>query len=397
MNQILAYLAGTCRVTICAAAPERCINVLPGAGITFWDIRCLDELHYSFSVFQKDRKRVEALAKRHNAHVEAWEEKGLPVLGKRLKKRPVLVLSMAAALFLTFFLQSFVWVIEVEGNDTVPEEKILRALEEQNIGFGTWGPDINSNLTRMRMVNAVPELSWLAVNRRGGKLIVPVTERAVKEEDSPGYAGANLVAAANGVITDYAVLEGMNLCKRGDTVRKGQLLVSGYEDYGLFVRRVCASGEIYARTWYEGTLVTPAYRRVKTYTGRQWQVVSLILGRKRINLSGNSRISYDSCDKMISVKRLKLPGYEFPAALEIAVYREYTLSREKKSPASGQEELRRAWITRLRSSMVAGTVEETTGTFLAQEELLVYRAESICNEMIARQVPLEEPKEGEIP
>ena len=52
----------------------------------------------------------------------------------------------------------------------------------------------------------------------------------------------------DGVLTEVSVTEGMRLCAVGDTVRQGQLLVSGYEDYGLFIRPVCASAEIYART-----------------------------------------------------------------------------------------------------------------------------------------------------
>ena len=395
MNQIIAFLAGTCSVTICGAAPERCLNALPGAGITFWDIRCRDELHYSFSVFQKDRKRLERVAMENYCSVEDCRESGLPKLGKRLWKRPVFLFGMAAALFLSFFLQSFVWVIEVEGNCRVPAERIVRELENLDIRFGAWGPDINSNLTKMQMLNAIPELSWLAVNRTGGKLTVPVTERAQAEGKETGYAGANLVACTDGVITDYAILEGMKLCKRGDTVRRGQILVSGYEDYGLFVRQVCASGEIYARTWHKGTVVTPAFEERKTYTGREWRVISLILGRKRINLSGNSRISYDSCDKMISVKSLRLPGYVFPAAVEIAVYREYELKTVAKLPAVAREELRKAWAAQLQEAMVAGKIEETEETFLAEGELLILKAESTCNEMIARMVPLEEPKEGE--
>ena len=79
----------------------------------------------------------------------------------------------------------------------------------------------------------------------------------------------------------------MRLCAVGDTVRQGQLLVSGYEDYGLFIRPVCASAEIYARTWHTGT------RRHARGCG--WksaipagsgQQVTLIVGKKKNKIMG---------------------------------------------------------------------------------------------------------------
>lgn len=68
---------------------------------------------------------------------------------------------------------------------------------------------------------------------------VLVTERQQPPDTRAPYAVANVVAARDGVLTEVSVTEGMRLCAVGDTVRQGQLLVSGYEDYGLFIRR-CA-------------------------------------------------------------------------------------------------------------------------------------------------------------
>ena len=156
------------------------------------------------------------------------------------------------------------------------------------------------------MLLRMPELAWLAVNRSGGRVQVLVTERQQPPDTRAPYAVANVVAARDGVLTEVSVTEGMRLCAVGDTVRQGQLLVSGYEDYGLFIRPVCASAEIYARTWHTGTVVTPAERLEKRYTGREWKQVTLIVGKKRIKLWGNSSISQQDCDKMIVEKAVKM-------------------------------------------------------------------------------------------
>lgn len=395
MNRIISFLFGSCDITVSGAAPERCINALAEEKIAFWKIRFIDEMHYSFSVLSRDRKKVDEVAVKNFCTVEQCCQTGVPLLLKKLLSRPVLLVSMLLALVLSFFLQSFVWVIEVEGNETVPTDVIVRELENQDIKFGAWAASINSQATKNRMLNAVPSLSWLAVNRSGGKLTVLVTERESGLSEEETYDTANIVAAKDGVITDYSISEGMKLCSRGDTVKEGQILVSGYEDYGLFIRNVCAEAEIYAKTWYNGTVVTPAVKMQKVYTGNTTKQVSLILGRKRIKLFGNSSISDCTCDKMVVTKRLSLPGYTFPAAIETVVIREYTLKAVPVMPQEAQEKLREAWKRQTVSSMIAGKIENTAEHFAANHNLYILQAQSTCTEMIAKPAPLTEPDKGE--
>ena len=52
----------------------------------------------------------------------------------------VFAVIVPTALFLFSF---FVWDYEIEGNRTVPEERILRALERQGVGLGTFGLSLN--------------------------------------------------------------------------------------------------------------------------------------------------------------------------------------------------------------------------------------------------------------
>ena len=187
----------------------------------------------------------------------------------------------------------------------------------------------------------------------------------------------------------------MRLISRGETVTAGQILVTGIEDYGLCTRAVCAAGEVYANTWRQGSVLTPAFAQEKAYTGREWKEVSLLVGRKRIKICGNSGISVGSCDKMISVKRLRLPGYAFPIAIETAVFREYTLIERLKDPTTVRRESESAWERLIRADMVAGVIGQTEYRFSRYDAVYVLRAESTCSEMIARLVPIDGQYEGE--
>ena len=239
------------------------------------------------------------------------------------------------------------------------------------------------------MLLRMPELAWLAVNRSGGRVQVLVTERQQPPDTRAPYAVANVVAARDGVLTEVSVTEGMRLCAVGDTVRQGQLLVSGYEDYGLFIRPVCASAEIYARTWHTGTVVTPAERLEKRYTGREWKQVTLIVGKKRIKLWGNSSISQQDCDKMIVEKAVRTSGYAYPLRLETAILREYVLEPAPAPQVQTEKLLQEAWRRAVQAQMLAGRIDVTQESLLMQGGLCILQAQSDCTELISRTLPLE--------
>ncbi len=395
MNRLIAYLIGETRLSVTGASPQDFLNLLTQYGIPFWAVERADDLHYAVCLPLRKEKHAIRLAPRRFCTAEVIARRGLPALLKKLLRRPALMIGLAAAIALCFLLQNRIWVIDVKGNDRVPQEVILRALADLGIKPGESSADYDPQRIKMQMLNAVPELSWLAANRTGGKITVLVTERDLPQEETDRPPAGNLIASSDGVITDYSVSEGMRLIVRGETVTAGQVLVSGIEDYGLCLRAVCAEGEIYANTWRQGSVLTPVFALEKAYTGREWKEVSLLVGRNRIKLCGNSGISVGSCDKMISVKRLRLPGYAFPVAVETAVFREYTLIERLKDPETVRGELESAWERRIRADMVAGVIGQTQYRFARNDTIYVLNAESTCNEMIARLVPLCGQYEGE--
>lgn len=100
-----------------------------------------------------------------------------------------------------------------------------------------------------------------------------------------------------------------------------------------------------------------------------------------------------NCDKMISEKKLSLPGYEFPVALETATYREYETVR---CPARDAERLLEQAFRRMTlASMTAGRIDSASCAVTRTGELFVLRGEATCTEMLARLVPMNAIYEGE--
>lgn len=392
---LLSYLQGKSRLRIIGAAPEHCLNALTKAGISFSNVEREDALHYCISLTPRDARRAQELAGKCFCDVEILQECGAGFDLKRAAKRPVLLLGLLLCLFFSFYLQSYVWVIDIDGCEALPDEKLLRTLSDMEICVGMRADEIDMQTLRAELLKELPELSWVALNRTGGRICVLVCAREEKKDNQPQYAAADLIAVRDGVITHGNVSEGMRLFQIGESVKEGQVLVSGFEDYGLCLKGVCASGEIYGQTWHTGALAMPSQRMKKCYTGRTWTKRTLILGRKRINLSGNSSFLGTLCDKITDKTQLRLPNYRFPVVLETELFREYTLAPEKLPRYEAERMLLEAWQRELENSMVAGKIEQTTHHCIESGGLYVLQAKSICNELISRVKPMQMPYEGE--
>lgn len=389
---VLDYFRGEMTVCVFGAEVEGLLNRLAERNVEFWSLKRIDPLRYTMHIYEKDQKAVHTLARKSFCEVEASEISMRKRHFRILKKRPVLVLGVLLALIVSFAAQNVVLSIRIDGNEALHDEQLLRALEELGIGIGS-SADVDQQLTKHRMMNLLPELSWIGVNRSGFQLNVLVTERSFAATNRPTYPAANLVASRNCVLTEMIVSEGQSLVKVGDAVAQGQTLVSGLEDYGLTLRAVCAEGEIYGQTWYSGIVVAPVATGEKHYTGKQWTNYSLIIGRKRINLSGNSSFSGASCDKIVSVTELSLSDAAFPVRLEKVTLREYTLVETQSRNVEAR--LQEAWRELLLSQMIAGEILSTDFSFRQLGDVYLLHAESTCEEMVARYEAIDPISEGE--
>lgn len=392
--RLLKWMRGVATVRVRGGSPEECLNQFAEHKLTFGSIQLISPKEIMLEINIADLEIAGELALSACCDLTLLQRGGFPLMMRKILRRPVLIIGILVASILPFLLQNYVWSVDIRGDDPSTNRKILQLLQEQGIGFAANATALDSQQIKLDLLRQLPDLSWMAVNRSGGKLTVFYLTN-ISKDDSESSTAANLIASRDAVITDFTVLEGMRLFSLGETVRKGQLLVSGFEDYGLCLRAVRAEGEIYGETWRSATILSPQNRRVKTYTGREWTEYFCIIGRKNIKLFGNSGISTTTCDKIIDEHILRLPNLEFPLRIQVIHYREFTLRDEPMNGDTVRADLEQYWQRSALSQMVAGEIIHTETAFLSQGDYYVLRVNSLCREMIARTVPMEGIDKGE--
>ena len=398
---MLSFIRGSYAIELIGASVERCFSRWAGSGIPFWEITRSSEISARCRLRCADLYSAQDLAERSQCELKILSEHGLPQLLRRLRARPILCFGTLLAVLAAFYFNRFVWFVQVNGNERVPEAVIRNVLFQEGVRFGASGEQLDCEFLKNRLLLNIPELRWLAVNREGGVVRVSVAEREKEEKQEETVGICDLAATRSGIIRELHVINGFAQVECGDAVSAGDILISGVMEWPTHIQATHAEGEVYAETFRDFSLSIPDQSVQKRYTGRTETCVDLIFQRKRINLSGNSGIFGIMCDTMIEIEQIVLPGgYELPVSIEKRTLLEY----EPLPEAIGQEAalrlLSREAERLIRAQMISGRIEAGTTTIQKKQNSYLCRAAMNCLELISGTVPAElfgeEEKYGEI-
>lgn len=262
------YLRGYVRFTAKGPFVERFLNLAAKNRIPIWDGRKSGDT-YTGCVDIKGYKQLRRHAKKARVQMRIVEKQGVPF--KRYKYRHRHGLAAGAALFalFVFIMSLFIWRIEVGGNDTVPETKILQVLDSLSIRPGILRGSIDVRASENRALLLLHELSWIAINIEGSTIHVEVKESVATPEIIDPKKPCNIVAGADGQILALHTYDGQALVQVGDTVMKGDVIVSGVTQDRLGQNRFRhAQAQAIARTDYRIEIPVPLSQTSYTETGK---------------------------------------------------------------------------------------------------------------------------------
>ena len=294
-------------------------------------------------------------------------------------------------------LSRFILTIEVTGNQQVPTAVILSQLRQLGVRPGVYGPSIDRKQVAEETVLALDELAWMAINLHGTRLEVSVRERIRAPERISEEGYYHIAAEAGGVILHVEAELGDAVVQEGDIVAAGETLISGlvtlepplYSDLPNRYYQIHARGRVWARTWRTVTAVIPLEAAVKTAAGEDRHTWSLDFMGRRVEIFGNSSISYPVYDKITTVRPLTLPGgVVLPLSLQTEQYRAWELETAEVDLTAAQTLLEEQLARRLVHLVGEdGAVETVAFTSRVESGLLQVTAQAQCREEIGIEVP----------
>lgn len=390
LTGLVNRLRGQVRIRAECAFPERVLNLCGARELAFWDLEWESPTAFTCRLSRRDWEKLREAGKKLDCTFSLVGLEGAPYFLLRFRRRQALLVGLtgcALALFLSSF---FIWEFRVEGNETVPTERILRALEKNGVGLGSFGLSLDGEDIRNHVLLDVPELVWIAVNVSGCRAEVQVRERSPAPVMIDRREPCNLVARRAGLVRKVQTIGGVSCVVPGSAVTEGQILISGVEDTDTVGARVLAGmGKVEARTWYGLTVSMPLTVTEKRYTGREKTGLSLIFGTRRIKFFSNSSIDGAEYDKITDRRALSLLGVPLPVTVVTETWRFYEAVPAARSAAEAEKAAEAILTAQLREMVEPyGEVKSTLCSSRRKGDALAVTLSAECLEEIGRTAPI---------
>ena len=357
----------------------RFLNVTAKSGLGFWDFTKREDLA-CVTCRAGDYRRLLPFARRCRVKLRCVKKGGLPFAVRRLWQRKGLMIGAACGTALYLFLSSFVWGVTVSGTELLTDKQVLQAARENGVYAGALKSSFAPKLAGHSMIADLPQLKWASVNTDGCFVEVAVGEKAEKAEIYDVLNWSNFVAAREGSILSIEAERGRPEIALGDTVEKGDLLISG-----LYRERLdpwtpppknpvetlgAARGSVVAETFREFTVQVSAEKKELLPNGKKQVNSALHCFGLTIPLSWNS-VPREECRSYRQDSVLTALDTPLPLWIERTVYE---FLEETSRPLS-REELQEEALRKLREAQKAAL---PAGSKILQEELSYSFPDGMC-------------------
>ena len=383
--KVYNYIRGFLTITVEGYFVERFLNICTRRNIYLWNIRRRGTNKISMNVSINGFKKLGTVSYKSKSAVKIVRRRGFPFFIKRYKKRQAFFAGIIIFVLLMVLMTSFIWAVEITGNDAVSKSDIKAALERAGLKTGMLRFNVDTDIIENNVMIDRDDLIWVGINIKGTKAKVEIKERIPTPEIIPEDKPCHIVARLGGVIESIDVRSGEKLVKIGDVVRSGEFLVSGIISSEVANERYIHSrADVIAKTWHEETREIIYVVEERNHTGAFQNKNHLQIFGVRINFYINSGNPYNNYDIINSEKQYGFgENYLLPIMMNFETHREVEIAVRELS----EEEAYERTLDEIKSFIEAGLPEGTVINDIQEKQngsMLTVTYE--CSENIAKQV-----------
>lgn len=323
-------ITGELEVTATGLSPEKLLNLAAKNHISLSGVRRLSYTQLCFNIGPADYNRLKKLLPEGRYKLNIGSSRGLSLMLYAFRARYCLIAGIIISIVLAFFASSRIWFVKVRGCEKVSEENVLQLLESYGLKSGASVSGEELDEMEKRLMQDISDISWVGISRRGVNIYAYIKESSELPESTPIDKPADVIALKDGVVEKVTVLQGRAVVTQGQTVRAGDVLISGeliYQD--LPYQYIYALGDVQARIWYSGERKISLVQNETVRTGNTAVVRTMRIFGQDIPLDGeNPFASYEVESREQDVMNLGIPVTIITQTYYETEEREYSITQE---------------------------------------------------------------------
>lgn len=350
IRSFIRWLQGYIRLCVAGYSPERFLNMCCFHNLFIWGLEPTEkgyEMYMSISDFRK----LKPIIRKTHTKVTLEGRYGFPFFLARYRKRKLFFAGLFLCAALLWGYSLFIWDIHFEGNERYPDTTLAEFLESEGVAPAM----LRSRVDCPGIVKAIRkeynDIVWVSASIDGSRLKIQVKENedTFSEKDASVVPDGreekpvDLIASADGVITEIVTRSGVPQVHVGDTVKKGDILVLGrvevvndsQEVVGYQYHR--SDADVFADTQMEYTDTLPLTYQEKVYDGKKKYQPFIRLADWTVSV-GSIKNKYEHSERVTEETQIRLgENFYLPLFYGMKSVKSYSLVERTYS----EEEARR--------------------------------------------------------
>lgn len=289
-------IVGVVNVQIEGFFTERFINLCKINNIKIWDVRNIVKGVIRFNISISDFKKLRKIARKTKCKIVIKNKKGMYFTLFKYRKRKLLFFLILLILLISIIFSTFIWNVEVNGNEYLTETQILDALKESGLYVGKNKIFLDKKETTNLLRLNLSDISWAGIELNGTKAIVKVVEKTrLDEKDVQNSEIGSIVANKSGIITKIVPENGTAKFKEGSYISEGDIAIEGtiYSKY-MDPVKVTAKGILKAKIEYNYENTYTYNNKINEYTGKKLYTIGIGINSEEKMLNYlNKKKKYD--------------------------------------------------------------------------------------------------------
>lgn len=287
LKRLFLYCKGYVVFELQKEEKERFLNLCKARGLEIYRIVPLDDSFYCIMTI-REYKELLPVVRKTKCYPKLKAKRGICFFLKKLGKRKGFLNGILLAVFLIFQLTGRIWDMRVSGGFVHTKEQIVRVLNREMHVYGGIGRNrVDCGQIEKKLRELYPEIGWVSVEKRGCNLYINLNESVMPKSAQNTQEVYDIVAEKAGVVRRLEVLSGTARVSVGDTVKEGDVLISGvvkvvgdYEEE-IAMKKVGAQGRVMIETDFTYSALHSRYYEKNTPTDRKtgWE---LFVGEKKL-------------------------------------------------------------------------------------------------------------------
>lgn len=247
----VSFINGKMKLKIITKFPEKILNIIWKRDIKVVNVNRENLYTISLIINSEDFSEIKKICEETGSNLSVIRVSKILGLVLNFKAYLTLIFGIGVSLGIILFLSLFIWKIDIIGDKHISPYEIRQVVKELGIHKGMLKNKVDTDFLEEQLIDKNKNVLWSKVRVQGSTLQIEIVESFRPPVIEIDQSLGKIVAGKDGEIVRVYTQSGTAIVEKGNIVKKGDVLIEGYQGKENGTYEVPPIGSVIAKTFLE--------------------------------------------------------------------------------------------------------------------------------------------------